>query len=962
MTSERWKRLEGLYHAARDQPPAERSAFLADACRDDEALRQDIESLLDQNSTNGFLSKPALPDAPRASDFAPSPMVGRTIGGYLIQALLGVGGMGEVYRARDGKLGRDVAIKLLPPLLASDPDRMARFEREARLLATLNHHNICAIYGLEASDGVRFLVLELVEGQTLAERLQGPPRAALSVPEALAIARQIIDALEAAHEQGIVHRDLKPANIKVREDGTVKVLDFGLAKMLDPVRADGTGQWTGPAANASMSPTITTPAMTEAGMILGTASYMAPEQARGKTVDKRADVWAFGVVLYEMLTGTRLFGGDETSDVLAAILKTEPDWSALPANMPSGLRRLLAWCLEKDPKRRLRDIGDARLLLNDTAAPVAAGASAQSKFSIAAWGAAAVFLLAGATLALVHFREAPPTPERSVRFDVPPPEKSTVTSFALSPDGRFLALVAIEGGRTGLWIRPLDSLNAQVLPGTEGAQGTPFWSPESTAIGFFAEGRLKSVSVAGGPPETLSEGAPSGFAGTGTWNRDGVIVFGGRVGSPLQRVSAGKAPLAVGGTPSAGERYSFPHFLPDGRRFLYTSTGAKPEVTGIFLGSLDGAPPVRILPDPSPAIYVPAASAGAIGYLLFRREDTLMARAFDLGNPGKVAELVSLASPARNFAASETGHLAHQATITGVQLAWVDRSGKRLESVGPAGTYTAFRLAPDDKAIIFDRPDASTSVPDIWKFDLVRGAPTRLTTDPNVDNLPIWSFDGSHVVFGSVRNGGGKFDLYLKAATGVGQEELLVKMGTLSGYATDWSRNGDIVYEKPGPNTGTDLWIAPQGGDRKPFPYLQEPYNEQDGLFSPDGQWVAYVSDESGRKEVYVQAFPRPAEKVPISTGGGSDPAWRRDGTELFYLAADRKLVAVPFKVGRGPGGPTFEPGVPESLFSVPGNLTSRSYAAAADGRRFLVSMPTGDASASSITVVLNWAATMKRQ
>jgi Tol biopolymer transport system component len=874
-------------------------------------------------------------------------------GPYDIVGPLGVGGMGEVYRARDTRLNRDVALKVLPELFAGDPERLARFQREAQVLASLNHPNIAHIHGLEDSGGIRALVMELVEGPTLADRIAGT---AISVPEALPIARQIIDALEAAHEQGVVHRDLKPANIKVRDDGTVKVLDFGLAKMLDPVRADGSGQ-RADAAGLTASPTITTPAMTEAGMILGTASYMAPEQARGKTVDKRADVWAFGVVLYEMLTGKRLFSGEETSDVLAGVLKTEPDWTALPANTPSGLRRLLPWCLEKDPKRRLRDIGDARVLLDDTAAPVAHG-DAPSKPWAAGWVAAALCLLAAAGLALVHFREERPAPERVVRFNVPPPEKSTVTNFSLSPDGRYLALVADEGGRTRLWVRPLESLNAQPLPGTDDAQGTPFWSPDSASIAFFAQGKLKKISVSGGPPQILSDGP--GVTGGGTWSRDGVIVFGGAAGVPLKRVAAaGGAPVALD-RPGPGETDRNPHFLPDGRRFLYTNTGSKSEISGIYVGSLDGTPPARLLPDLSMATYAQSDAPGRSGYLLFLRENTLMAQAFDPDRLQLSDDIFPVAQLVGNMAASDSGALAYQAGVTGMrQLIWADRTGKRMASVGPAGVYDRFRLAPDETRIVFDRVESSNT--DIWTLDLLRGTTSRLTLDPATDNLPIWSSDGLRVLFPSSRNGG--FDLYIKAATGVGREELWINMETANGWGTDWSRDGRfILYQRPGANTKQDLWIAPQSGDRKPFPYLQEPYSEQNGMFSPDGHWVAYMSDESGRNEVYVQAFPLSGEKRQISTGGGSDVSWRGDGAELFYLAADRNLMAVPVKVGRGPAGPTFEPGVPKALFPVPGNRVNRSYGAASDGRRFLLSTAAADDTAIPVTVVLNWAAILKKQ
>ncbi len=874
---------------------------------------------------------------------------GAHIGPYEIVALLGAGGMGEVYRARDTKLNREVAIKVLPDSLAGDPDRLARFSREAQVLAALNHPNIAHIHGFEDSTDVPALVMELVDGPTLADRIESGP---IPIDEALPIAQQIADALDGAHELGIIHRDLKPANIKVRHDGTVKVLDFGLAKALDLTTMSSL--------NATMSPTLSIHA-TQAGFILGTAAYMSPEQARGKSVDKRADIWAFGVVLYEMVTGQRLFNGDTVSDTLASVLKEQPEWDRVPIQV----ERLLRSCLEKDSKLRLRDIGDAKLLLQDRSASTRSVEIRRSAWI--AWSLVALFFVSTAAVAVVHFRVTP-AQARTLRFQVAPPEKSTIGAFRLSPDGRYLAMIAIEGStRSRLWVRPLGSLDAQPLPGTDGAN-FPFWSPDSAFIGFTAQEKLKKIAVTGGPPQILCD-APA--TTRGAWGRDGVILFARGPGSPLLRIPAtGGVPAPVT-KPAPGENHLAPDFVDAGPRFVYTvAGGANPASTGVFVGSLDGTPSVRVLPDESNAAYVPPLTSSAIGHLVFRREGSLMAQPFDARRLQLMGDVFPLADQVRNvslnsaaFSASENGVLAFAAGSpeNAAQLMWLDRMGRQLQPVGPPGVYNNFRLSPDEKRIVFDRPDRTVSAPDIWVLDLVRGVPSRVTFDPAVDNLPIWSPDGLRVLFPSRRSGG--FDLYIKAATGAGQEQLLLKMGTPTGWGTDWSQDGRFVlYQMPSAKGERDLWIAPQVGDRKPFPYLQSQFNKQNGMFSPDGRWIAYVSDESGRDEVYVQAFPLSSEKRQISTSGGSEPNWRRDGTELFYLAADRNVMAVPVKAS----GATFEPGSPKPLFQVPLSqlplgpmllLSRRSYAVGGNGQRFLTGRPVGDVTATPITVVVNWQA-----
>jgi len=891
---------------------------------------------------------------------------GSRLGAYDIVTQLGAGGMGEVYRAKDTKLGRDVALKILPASFTNDPERVARFRREAQVLASLNHPHIAQIHGLEEANGTQFLVLELVDGESLDKRIARGP---IPVDEALGIAKQIAEGLEAAHEKGIIHRDLKPANIAVTNDGNVKVLDFGLAKALEPSSAG--------AADLTASPTITTPAMTDLGVILGTAAYMAPEQAKGKHVDRRADIWAFGVVLYEMLTGQRGYEAEDVSDTLAAVLTRDVNWSALP-NVPPRLLALLRDCLVRDPKQRLRDIGDARRVLDQIIAgdpePAAVIAPAQSQTRPSGaqalpWGVAAIALAGAAVLTFVHFRETPPTQQR-VRFQISAPEKSLIGAFALSPDGRYLALTAsgtfgMQGTSSNLWLRPIDSLDARAVPGTEGTgltQDQVFWSPGSEFIGFVTrDGKVKKVSVNGGPPQTLVSSVSS--ITRGTWGRDGIILVA--QGGPVQRVpdiGGGVADVTkkVDGLPQFQ-----PHFLPDGRHFLYYVPGASSEVNGIYVASLKAdAQAKRVLPDSTAAQYVPSDVPGRGGYLLFVRGTTLMAQPFDADTVTLTGQMFPVAERVGRFSVSQTGALAYMAGAVGrpfsrQELLWVDRTGRPLGVAAAAADYASVRLSPDEKSIAFSRVDEANNS-DVWVLDLVRGVPSRITFDPAVDNLPIWSPDGRRILWPSRRSG--NFDLYIKAASGTGQDENLITMGTNNGWATDWSHDGKFVlYQRPGDKTGQDLWIAPQstgapGEPQKPFPYLASPFNEANGVFSPDGHWIAYESDESGRPEVYVQAFPLTNQKVRISAGGGTDAAWSKNSGELFYLAADRNLMAVPYRATVT----TFEPGAGKVLFAVPGNVIRRSYAVTGDGRRFLIGKPVDESINEPITLVLNWLEELK--
>ena len=877
---------------------------------------------------------------------------GTRLGPYEIHAQIGVGGMGEVYRATDTNLNRPVAIKVLPESVGADGERLARFQREAQLLASLSHLNIASIYGLERAEGTTALVMELVEGSTLADRIA---QGAIPMNEAMPIAMQIADAFEAAHEQRIIHRDLKPSNVKIRPDGTVKVLDFGLAKAMDPSPA-GTS-------NFSMSPTITTPAMTQVGLILGTAAYMSPEQARGKSVDRRADIWAFGCVLFEMLSGRRAFEAEDVSLTLARVLERQIDLSPLPSDVPARVRQILALCLRKDPRQRIGDIHDVRLALEGSfetpsRSDSAVTAPASTRLRIAALAiVAALAVVVAATLAFVHFRERPAA-QGSVRFQVPPPDKSAILTFALSPDGRHLAFVA-TGERSKLWVRPIDSVDARELPGTEGvrsATGQLFWSPDSNSIGFVAEGKLKKVSINGGPPQTLTDVLNSTRA---SWGRERVIVMAPGPGAPLSRLPEAGGISAAVTKPRVGENHFTPEFLPDGRHVLYFVGGSTPETNGVYLTSLDeGAQPVRLLADATTARFTRSDAAGASGHLLFIREETLMAQLFDPETFRLTGDIFPVAEPVSQFSVSANGALAYTSGTTAArqELLWMDRTGKQLGSAGPPGDYANFRLSPDEKSVAFNRLGAGQ---DIWVLDIARGVPSRITFDAQTDNLPIWSHDGLRILWPSSRTG--SFDLYVKPASGTGEDQLLIKMGTANGWGTDWSRDGKwVLYQRPGNTTGQDLWVAPQSpndsSEQKPVPYLQSMFNEQNGVFSPDGHWVAYVSNESGRDEVYVQAFPLTNEKHRVSAAGGTDPAWRKDGGELFYLAADRNLMAVPVRVS----AKTFEPGIPKALFPVPGTNVRRAYVPSTNGR-FLIAKPVEENATVPITVVLNWHARVEQ-
>ncbi len=880
---------------------------------------------------------------------------GTRFGVYEVTAAIGEGGMGQVYLATDTMLGRQVAIKILPDAFAADPDRVARFEREAKTLASLNHPHIAAIYAVEKSAVRHALVMELVEGDDLSQRIA---RGAIPLDEALPIAKQIAEALEAAHEQGIIHRDLKPANIKVRPDGTVKVLDFGLAKAMEPTGALS--------ASVSMSPTITTPAMTQAGIILGTAAYMAPEQARGRAVDRRADIWSFGVVLYEMLSGQRAFKGEDTTDTIAAVVNKEPDWAALPANTPAPIRKLLRRCLEKDRQRRLTDAGVARLEIEEAlASPLAiesavtASARSSTPRRRLAWFVATAAVLAAAALAIPAVRYLRQTPLPETRVDIVTPATDQPTSFALAPDGRQIVFVAAGDGASRLWLRSLATTTAQPLAGTEGAT-YPFWAPDSRSVAFFAGGELKRLDLGGGTPKTL---APALSGSGGTSNADGVILFAPSSFGPLMRVSAaGGATAAVTtlGPRQSGHRW--PHQLPDGRRFLFYVFGT-PDTAGVYLGALDGSAPTRLTPADGAGVYLPS------GWLLWVRAGALVAQRLGLaeaaliGEPVTVADGVAVDGTFRSaVSVSATGLVAYRTSVGSQrQLTWVDRSGAALGTVGaPDGSGLSHpRVSPDGRRVAVYRTVQGNS--DIWLLDGARAS--RFTFDAALDERPLWSPDGTRLVFRSNRTG--QFDLYQKLASGAGVEEPLVPSDqTKSPYS--WSADGRfLLYLILDPQANADLWVVPMMGDRTPSVFLETPYRETYGVFSPDGQWVAYQSDESGRPDIYVRPFvpPDAARRATgaavgqwqVSTAGGVFPAWRPDGRELYYLNAAGAMMAAPITVT----GATLEPGAPVALFPTRiygGGVDAqqgRQYDVARDGR-FLINTEL-DSADTPITLLQNW-------
>jgi Tol biopolymer transport system component len=871
---------------------------------------------------------------------------GTRLGPYEIGSAIGAGGMGEVYRATDSHLKRSVAIKVLPAAVAGDADRLARFQREAEVLAALNHPNIAAIYGIvdlqpEGGSHTRALVMELVEGDDLSALIARGP---VALPDALPIAKQIADALEVAHEQGIVHRDLKPANIKVKADGTVKVLDFGLAKAMDSAGVLSS-------AEGMNSPTFTVHA-TQLGVILGTAAYMAPEQARGKVVDKRADIWAFGVVVYEMLTGQRAFKGDDISETLASVLKDTPSLDALPATTPLALRRLVGRCLQRDVKLRLRDIGEARIALESgiDSEPVASRRPASRRPLVPAMAAVTVAALIVAGFA-VWTRPAAVQPP-AVRFTIPLPSGEEITSYpAITRDGRTVAYVAERGASDArLYLRDLNAFEPREVPGSSGAR-QPFFSPDGKWIAFFAQGQLLKAEVSGGTPVRVTEAAyPFG----GTWNDDDTIVYAASLGSGLQRVRAsGGNPEQLTKPDGAAQGYAhvFPQALPGGRSLLFTMWG---QTQGGKVLSLDSGQSDLVLPAQSFNAATFQSTGGSRGRLLISDPSAAVRAApFDAAHPARTSADTSVLADVNFEVETESrSWLAVSASGTAVyapgnpahaSLAWVDRAG----GVTPVGAgqdlYREAILSPDG---------LKTAVRlglDIWIHDLQRGTRSRLTSGTGSNILPVWSRDGERIVFAS--NRGGDWDIYAQPADTARPAELLLKRAR-DQFPLAVMADGTLLYTEIDPKNGRDLWtLSPDG---RPSPLRVTPANETNGQFSPGPEggprWLAYSSDETGRNEIYVQSYPSGANRIPVSTSGGMLPMWSPDGKELFYVTGEA-LVAVPMR-------PDGSFGEPRRLFDRSTMLLDHrfhSYAVSPDGKRFLMIRRDPASVPRQLNVILNW-------
>jgi serine/threonine protein kinase len=866
---------------------------------------------------------------------------GTRIGPYEITSPLGEGGMGVVYRAHDTKLGRDVAIKALPDAFANDSDRLQRFQREAQVLASLNHPNIAQIYGLEESEKTRCIVMELVEGETLQERLRRGP---IPIEAALTIATQIAKALEAAHQRGIIHRDVKPANVKVLPNGTVKVLDFGLAKTDDADRAR---------ANLSNSPTLLSLAPTNAGFILGTAAYMSPEQARGENVDHRSDIFSFGCVLYEMLTGSQAFDGKTVSDVLASVLAREPDASRLPANLLPRLRKLLARCLMKETSERWQAIGDVRYELQDSAterldsALTTVGRRERTRLP---WITAAVATLAFTSITVFYVRQKPLTDLREMRVEINTPPTSAPLEFALSPDGRYIAFVASGGGTQRLWLRPLDKTDAQPLTGTEDAD-YPFWSPDSRSIGFVAAGKLKRTDIAGGSPQVLAN-TSSQFGGA--WNTDGTILFSS-IRCGLLRVGAsGGNPVEVTKLSSTAVQHRYPHFLPDSRHFLFYVIAGTPEANGIYLASLDGGEPKRLTAADTAGLYL------APEMVLFGRGTALVAQHLDLkrgeltGEPVRVGDFVApSALGLAGLSVSSNGVIAYRGGAETRALKWYDRSGKATGLAGEPDTALPVypEISPDGRQLAVSRTIQGNQ--DIWLVDLIRGGLTRFTFDSAIDSAPVWSPDGMRIALASNRKD--TYQLYVKSSRGAASEELVLETPNQK-LPQDWSKDGRfLLYSEIDVKNGRDLLALPvTGSNRQPIAIARTPFDEQNGQFSPDGHFVAYQTNESGEFQIVVQSFPEPAGKWQVSTSGGTDPRWRADGKELYFIAPGGKMMAASVTAQ----GSTFAAATPVGLFPaspVTGlGFNKQEYTVSRDGR-FLINQPVDLSTTPPITLILNW-------
>jgi serine/threonine protein kinase len=957
MKPERWKEIDNLFSAALDIEADKRAAFLDEACIGDEDLRKKVESLLASDGKDHRIE--SYPMEIAADLLAERPLLlssDKTIGPYKISSLLGSGGMGDVYRAYDPRLGRDVAIKILPAHFSQDPDRLKRFEQEARAASVLNHPNILAIYDAATDNGSPYLVSELLQGEVLQQKLKGNP---LPIRKAIDYSLQIAKGLSAAHEKGIVHRDLKPGNIFITKEGRAKILDFGLAKLTQPDQV--------PAAEKEN--------LTETGVVLGTVVYMSPEQVSGRRVDHRSDIFAFGAVLYEMLCGKRPFGGDTQIEIMHAILKSDPpELSQTNATISPSLERIVRRCLEKDPEHRFQTTSDLAFALESfsSTSGTAVTSIGQKKSIHILWILSVVFFLGTLFLgtALYRSKDLQQTSLPVQKFSIVLPDNTVLNSLAISPDGRRIAYVINEKiGLSQLWLRSLDSTDAEFIH--EGDDATlPFWSPDSRFIGFFTQNKLKKLAIGAGPPVTLCDVS---VAKGGTWNQYGEILFSPTTIGGLRRISDG------GGEPtqvreldtSQGETaYRFPQFLPDGRHYLYLVGSSNPDYKGIYVGSLDSKVRKRILAGtPAPVRFID-------GYLFFTRYGKLMVQQFDANRLELAGKAIAIADNESNaasgpyFSVSENNVLLYGDAGAWAgwesQPIWFDRSGKRSNpfknlssALGEPGIYNFCDMSADlNRLLTFYNGT-------MWIVDLLNGSFNRFAmTNDNIGMLnpvtAVLSPDGSQVIY--VEN---YVDIYRRPINGTGKAELLyhAKFG-ITGLR--WSRNSKFITFTGWDSTSShDLWMLPVGGEHTAFPYLQTQAREDNLNLSPDGKWTAYESYESGQPEVYVRSFPLEAGgKWQISMNGGEQPMWRQDGKELFYLTLDKQLMATEVQTGE-----IFKPGVTKLLFqtqaepriNTAGISSYRQYFVSSDGKHFLVNNLLDKTTGPEIRVVLNWKSLLKR-